>query len=505
MGPMSVEREAGSPRAAPAVAGLVALLFVATGRVAAAVALVLVAVGLAHARALFPAFSRRFDPALARFAHGVAAVVSWVLLSVVFVLVIAPLALLRGVVGRRRRGWSADWLARRTLRARARPGRTFGVDVVHRGPARLPRTVVALAALAAIVIVDLVGGAVLSGTGALPGERGQLARDVRVAMGNTMGAPAIRDEPWAEEFGREMLAFELRGVTYIPYLVRGFREFHGQYLNTTDRERATYQPEVPAGARPLRIGFFGGSAMFGVGQRDDHTIASEFARAAEAAGVPVEVHNSGFPGYVVWQEYQYLERLLADGEQFDLVVFYDGFNEVGVQLTDYSPDPTHYGAPAFRDFALGVHEDQETQPGFGDGLGELADAYERNSALFRIYHHLTGSEPDPFAELSGPPATPEERTDAALDIYGRGLARVDDLVGDGDLPVRFFWQPAQAGWSQDVIDRLPPEVVDLSQVFGDRGDEIFIDEVHTNEEGARLVAQAMWDELGPDLARQAAG
>ena len=91
--------------------------------------------------------------------------------------------------------------------------------------------------------------------------------------------------------------------------------------------------------------------MFGVGQRDEHTIPSEVARLAEDDGVALEVHNYGLPGWVAWQEVQYLERLLARGERYDLAVFYDGFNELLVQGTGYSADPTHLGADVMDRFA----------------------------------------------------------------------------------------------------------------------------------------------------------
>jgi hypothetical protein len=66
--------------------------------------------------------------------------------------------------------------------------------------------------------------------------------------------------------------------------------------------------------------------------------------------------------------------------------------------------------------------------------------------------------------------------------------------------VRFFWQPQRAGWPSAITDRLPPDVVDLSAVFDGSEDDIYIDEVHTNELGARIVAEALWAELGPELA-----
>ena len=68
--------------------------------------------------------------------------------------------------------------------------------------------------------------------------------------------------------------------------------------------------------------------MFGLYQRDEHTIPSEFARLAEADGIPLRVVNYGSLAYVNWQEVLLLEQLVTGGSEPDLAVFYDGFNEL---------------------------------------------------------------------------------------------------------------------------------------------------------------------------------
>ena len=59
--------------------------------------------------------------------------------------------------------------------------------------------------------------------------------------------------------------------------------------------------------------FFGGSSMFGVFQRDEHTIPSDFAHFAAAAGIPVKVWNFGEIAYVNWQEMLQFEQLVTRG------------------------------------------------------------------------------------------------------------------------------------------------------------------------------------------------
>jgi lysophospholipase L1-like esterase len=48
---------------------------------------------------------------------------------------------------------------------------------------------------------------------------------------------------------------------------------------------------------------------------------------------------------------------------------------------------------------------------------------------------------------------------------------------------------------------FPPDVVDLGDALDGHPEPLFWDVVHTNEEGARLVAEAAWPYLQEELAR----
>ncbi|HMQ24906.1 MAG TPA: hypothetical protein PKA98_02880, partial [Acidimicrobiales bacterium] len=69
---------------------------------------------------------------------------------------------------------------------------------------------------------------------------------------------------------------------------------------------------------------------------------------------------------------------------------------------------------------------------------------------------------------------------------------------------RFFWQPKRSGWPASITDHLPDGVDDLSHTLDGQEDARYIDEVHTDEVGARIIAEAIWAEIGPDLTAIAA-
>ncbi len=527
-----------------------ASLLVWRGHLWAALAVLLAVGGVLQAKAVSPAFAHRFERALGRVAHavahGVGLTLSWVLLSLVFVAVIVPVWVL-GFPFRRRglgrpRGVDGDgWVARAAAPAPARRGyaheRGFAdagsavdgepvpvpvpVPVPGPGPtadaASQPRpevrrptvrrrhpVLVGLGVILVLLLADLALGAALTGSGAMPDERGDVRRAIETGVSAMMATPPIATEPWAERYGADLVAFQLQESPYEPYLLRGFDSFSSPHLNSTTEGRVSYQPASTSGGRPLQVAFFGGSTMFGVGQRDERTIPSEVARLAERAGVPVEVHNFGHLGWVSWQELQYFERRLANGDRFDLAVFYDGFNEFLVQGADFSEEPTHDGAPALRAVARDLHAVHEQAPGYLTTVSDLAETYRRNSGIARLVDRLSGADEGFSWSDEARTAPPAEQATAALDIYARATRLIQALAADHDTPVRFFWQPTRDGWPPEVLGRLPAGVVDVSDTFGDRGASLYIDHVHTNEEGARLVAEAIWADIGPDLVAAAA-
>jgi hypothetical protein len=481
------------------------VLLAARGHTVAAVVLALAAFGAFQARSLSPTFDARFGAAVRRLGVGAGRVLSVVLLASVFVLVFVPASAVaalarRPLGGRPVGGWRAH------LGERSRPRRTFAVDRARNStaaPTVRHRVLVALGAVLAVVTVDLAVGAVLSGTHVLePADRGDLRRLFLDSLEREERPAAWASEPFAEALDAELVEYQLeRGdLQSEPFLGTRVHEFHGRYVNTTDEERVSYQPEVPAGVEPLRIAFFGGSVMFGLGQRDEHTIPSAFARVAEAHGVAVEVHNYGLPRWVAWQELLYLERLLARGERYDLAIFLDGYNEFATQASSYLPDPTHYTAAGEAELSAVVADDRGSEPGFLDGLDELVDTYRRNSAVWRVVDEVRGvAAPLPGASVAVH-GTPEQQTAAALDVYARAVDLVELLAGAHELPVRFFWQPREGGWPEQVIAGLPAGDVDLSHVFDGQEAELYYDGIHTNERGARLLAEALWDQVEGELA-----
>ena len=67
------------------------------------------------------------------------------------------------------------------------------------------------------------------------------------------------------------------------------------------------------------------------------------------------------------------------------------------------------------------------------------------------------------------------------------------------VELAFFWQPVMAGpaeiWANENISA---PTINVSDALDDHQD-VFIDGGHTNEEGARIVAERLWRELRPQV------
>jgi hypothetical protein len=370
------------------------------------------------------------------------------------------------------------------------------------------RVSVVVGSVVLLLVADLALG---MGWGALLGTPGgedltrlESGRRVPVFVDDRASTPALADAAWAERLLEDTARTRYE---YVPYLYPRVADTDTPYLHSTDGVRRSY---LPAGAADgPEIWFFGGSTMWGVGQRDGHTIASEVARVAEAAGLALRVVNFGQQGWSAWQEALAFEQALATRPAPALAVFYDGVNEFEVQLQEgRSADPVPFQAErtaAAVDLAAMAGEGSiDPRPPEEAGAGERAGwAFGSLVGRYRA-QSLSGRLLDGLGGLFGAdPADAQEGPDEALaadvaGIYGRAQALVDLVAAPAGVEVVSFWQPRtdEPTGYRDVVDDLPDDVVDLTAVLDDvPPEELYLDSFHTNERGARLVAEAMWAEL----------
>jgi hypothetical protein len=124
---------------------------------------------------------------------------------------------------------------------------------------------------------------------------------------------------WAETYFREA---KLRETEYVSFIGWRSKHFSGKAITIFGpygqrRTVGQADPDKPT------VYFFGGSSMWGTGVDDASTIPSLFTKISRFPS-----QNFGQTGYTAHQSLVLLIQVLQDGHRPDIVVFYDGGNDV---------------------------------------------------------------------------------------------------------------------------------------------------------------------------------
>ncbi|HEX4617177.1 MAG TPA: hypothetical protein VH230_14820 [Stellaceae bacterium] len=307
-------------------------------------------------------------------------------------------------------------------------------------------------------------------------------------------------------------------VDWKPYVGWWQRPFRGAYVTLDKRGLRPTPGEKTADREAIRILCFGGSTMMGMGARDDQTIPAVLARRLTGLGHRVSVTNYGQLGHNSTQEVLTLQQLLKSGERLDIALFYDGINEMACAEQTGHADGLFNEARRRAEFNL-LHPDRRRDL--------IAAALIRAAPrTIRRLRRLTG------LPLRGP--LPVEQTDLSqvdlaalarevIAAYLANVRLVRLLAGEYAFQPIFFWQPVittkkfktqdERRWVDDYTNdperrrllyeaiigerRRCPElveaadIIDLSALFDDRTEPVYIDLYHLSEAGNAAVAEAM--------------
>jgi lysophospholipase L1-like esterase len=327
---------------------------------------------------------------------------------------------------------------------------------------------------------------------------------------------AYADADWAvayfDEFRRAVR------VDWRPYVEWWQRPFRGAYVTIDERGLRPTPGEDAAAPGTIRILCFGGSTMMGMGARDDHTIPALLAQRLGELGHRAAVTNYGQLGHNTTQAVITLQQLLKVGERIDIVVFYDGVNEMACAEQTGRAGGLFNEERRRAEFNL-LHVDRRRDL----AAAALVALMPRTLRRLRRVTGLGLHGPMPAADVDLSRVDMPRLARNVLETYTANLRLVRLLAAQfGFYPI-FFWQPVittkraktadEERWEKDYTQdpaarralykaivaerRGAPDLVDaadavdLSALFDDRADPVYIDLYHLSEAGNAAVAEAM--------------
>lgn len=332
------------------------------------------------------------------------------------------------------------------------------------------------------------------------------------------GADAYGGADWTREYWVEYSARSR--VDWAPYVLWRSLPATGRHFNVDAAgHRVTHTAPPPPGVRPVRIFLFGGSAMFGMGARDAHTIASELARKL-AAVAPVEVTNFGQPGWVMAQSAAEFQEQLKAGNIPDIAVFYDGSNDLFSVFSQGRVGLPQNNDNRVREFNL-TGEDRrgalvrETILGLLHRSLDLARWVARTPQagipvqeqdnIFRLarqsadYMAATMVQVWAVAAAHGVEAHLFSQPTA---FTKRRRTPFEEAAATGYGPLEVAYGPAMRALAEHPRIAGRAEFHALADIFDDRPEPYYLDHVHVGENGNAAIAARMAEDLRSAVLRR---
>jgi len=336
---------------------------------------------------------------------------------------------------------------------------------------------------------------------------------------------AIQDLPyyaaqdWTRTYWQE--ANLTQSYHYQPYVVWRHLPFSGEMINI-NQEGIRQTPGAECGPTAYKIFTFGGSTMLGWGSPDWGTIPA-YLQTGFAALIdrPICVVNLGEDGYVSTQNLVALILQLQSGNIPDLVIFYDGINEV-IAAHESGQSSGHVTLAK-----VAARFEEQEHP-----LITWSKASRTYSLIERWFYR---SEQKRDGISPGISVDPERKfdihhlADSVTKVYLSNYRMVRALAQEYKFDYFFFLQPHLAvgekvltNEEQLIRSRMDPALADLAKaiygnvalvspyykylwnlehIFDKETKQIWIDEVgHITPEGNQMVAQEMLAIIEKQLA-----
>jgi lysophospholipase L1-like esterase len=328
-------------------------------------------------------------------------------------------------------------------------------------------------------------------------------------------ADCYPNEAWVKDLYDEFSASSME--IWHSYVYWRRKPFSGSYIHIGDDGLRTSTFPVPdsiSGTPAIRIFFMGGSTLWGTGVRDDYTIPSLTGKLLSQQGIHAEVFNFGESGYVSTQGLIALMVELKKENIPDLVVFYDGINDV---------------FSAFQQKKAGIPQNEfNRQNEFNAFRGKKRVVRSILHAVptFSTVRFITEKMNSKKRFISTLSAAGSDSLSSAVAQHYRNNVRMIRALGmEYGFKTHFYWQPAifhkkyltgyemkqaeensylrdfyEQAYRKTTIIVTEPDGIDfkdISNIFLGLKEPVFIDWCHVGESGNFIIAEKMAGDLIP--------
>jgi hypothetical protein len=325
-------------------------------------------------------------------------------------------------------------------------------------------------------------------------------------------ADAYESADWLEEYNKEFDACSAEDWHSYVYWRR--KPYKGTYINIDDQglRKTSYAIDEPVKKKPVKKLFmFGGSTMWGSGVRDEFTIPSLVGSGLARQAIHAEVINFGESGYVSTQEMTELFLQLREGNIPDLVVFYDGANDV---------------FSAYQQGKAGIPQNENNRE------KEFNALRSKKRALMVFFESLKTLSTVQFIRgLIQPEMKPlpysgsdiQKLASETIEVYLKNITTINLWAKEYGFKAIYYWQPTifsktelsnfekqeaeKFSFIKDIVlaanvhasniktDHDFSVFYKISDIFRNESKTVFIDYCHVSEYGNSVIANKMVNDI----------
>lgn len=299
-----------------------------------------------------------------------------------------------------------------------------------------------------------------------------------------------QNEEWTKGYFNEF--HDSNKGEYTPYIdYRRVPNYQGKYINLDDKSvRKTIPDCSDASQNPVRIFIFGGSTIWGTGARDEGTIPSLISKNLCDKNIPAKVINFGESGYTNTHDMIRLLLELRQGNQPNIAIFYDGVNDVW---------------SSYQNGVAGLPQNVYNRKADFNTRNQIRlFNFIKYSNFMRVINELLFLLEEKQLNVD------ENLEKQTASVYYNNTIIIKNIGKQEGFKTFFYWQPTiytKETLSEDEKNKINKNIVvgnmyvnvaeeiknsneiqDLTGIFNEDDEMIFIDDVHISEKGNKIVA-----------------